>query len=402
MSFQEVMSAIMQEMQLVAQALHRHGLLDEQSTMDASLSSAGSAQAWPGGAAVPVDQLPEAHRLIHASVTKGTGDPIIVLGVHTPATKAVAKLPQGFQPLAQGGVHFHNCVVNCDCLSSASSKLQETDNVRALMLGDEGLTYVIASSPGAAFAAAWYLEKSCKRLLLVGSRPTIEVDEQVWLHAYGQCKQESFSLGIEWPAVKASLSMPYAAKVIDERSIENVSEEEQALRVALIKAHRELNEKKLDELVWNHCSAKLGEIMLITPGDVLWDCVQPADLLIDSKKSANVTANILHSAVYNATSARAVVHTHAQALEAVSCIKGGLIEPVGSEFAGRVVYHDWEGISDDHNECHAIEAAISQVPNCNTLFARNHGAFTWGSSVEEAVKLHIALEEACEKQLLSC
>jgi len=136
--------------------------------------------------------------------------------------------------------------------------------------------------------------------------------------------------------------------------------------------------------------------MLVTPGDCLWDDIMPADFILDSK---NVTANILHSAIYDATSAKAIVHTHAPGIEAVSCIKAGLIESSGSEFAGRVAYHSWQGISDDADECKVIGDVLMKNPDSIALIAQNHGAFTWGNSVDEALERHVALEAACLGQL---
>merc|ERR1712159_389467 len=108
---------------------------------------------------------------------------------------------------------------------------------------------------------------------------------------------------------------------------------------------------------------------------------------------------VLHSAIYSAMPVRAVVHTHAECLEAVSCIQGGLKVSGNSIFAGRIAYHDWIGFSDDYEECEIIIAAISRVPDCLALVCHNHGAFTWGSSVEEAVQRQLELEAACKEQI---
>merc|ERR1712023_420200 len=101
--------------------------------------------------------------------------------------------------------------------------------------------------------------------------------------------------------------------------------------------------------------------------------------------------------IYDSTDTKAVVHLHAPYTEAVSCLVGGLDVPPGSEFYGRIAYHDWRGVSDDESECQEIVAAIQRVPNCVALIARTHGAFTWGSSIQEAAHRHQALEAACKE-----
>jgi ribulose-5-phosphate 4-epimerase/fuculose-1-phosphate aldolase len=204
-----------------------------------------------------------------------------------------------------------------------------------------------------------------------------------------------FAAGMEWPAVKASMLKFGTSKAAEELAEGSTAD---SLQVRLAKVHHELNRRGLDELVWNHCSAKVGDGMLVTPGNCLWDCLSPADLFLQSE---NVTANILHSAIYaGAPSAGGVIHTHAPAIEAVACTKSGLAEPPGSEFVGRVIYHDWEGVSDDAAECEIIASLMKQVPGCVALIARNHGAFTWGSTPEEALDRHLALDAACREQLL--
>jgi L-fuculose-phosphate aldolase len=281
--------------------------------------------------------------------------------------------------------------------ATIATQLKEAEHPSVVMVRSSGKAYVIAKALGEAFTLAYYLQKTCRRQLLVGTHDTILVDDTVWAHAYGQTQSVAdFVAGVEWPSVKASVQRQFIARPLVKSEAADDSEE-QKLRLSLARCHRKLHEKGLDELTWNHCSALLGDKMLVTPGDSFWDDIMPDDILLSSR---NITANILHSAVYAVTSAKAIIHTHAPALEAVSCIKGGLIGPHGSELAGGIAYHAWQGISDDSEECKVIGETIKKVPDCVALIANNHGAFTWGKSVEEAVERHIALESACRAQLL--
>lgn len=381
------------DVQTLACMLNRHGLLDAPGNMEASLRPAGScsAKTWPGGELLPVEQLPPVHRDLHKHST--TSDASFVVAISTPAVQAVCKLQHGIRPLAQGGVFFYGSTIRCDSAHEVTLQLEEKQAVTVVLIRDmcgKGVAFVKAKSVGAAFTLAWYLNKTCKRQLLVGSQPVIEVEDAIWAHAANQIQADDFAAGVEWPAVVASRS---PVRELKER---RPCTEEESLRLALAKAHREMSSRGYDELIWNHMSARLHDRFLVTPGDRLWDRIEPQDLLLESK---NCTAMVLHSAVYSAMPANAVIHTHAPCLEAVSCIQGGLKVPADSLFSGRVAYHDWLGVSDDYAECEEIVANINKVQNCVALICRNHGAFTWGSSLEEALRRHSALEAACREQL---
>jgi len=179
--------------------------------------------------------------------------------------------------------------------------------------------------------------------------------------------------------------------------------EEKKLRKDLAVAHMITRKYGMDELVWNHMSAMLSDgAMLITPGALLFDEVRPEDI---SKCTDNVTAEIIHAAVYKARpDIRAVVHLHTPASVAVSCLDQGFmcLAQESAYFHGKVAHYDWQGISDDVGEGPALEAAVTQpLPNgpCNTLLMRNHGYCTFGRTVAEAWVLAFYFNKACETQL---
>lgn len=381
------------DVQSLARMLTRHGLLDAPANIEISLRPVGScsAKSWPGGEFLPVERLPPVHRDLQKHATSSNAN--FVVAIRTPAVQAVCKLP-GIRPLAQGGVFFYRSTIHCNSVLDVSLELEGKQDVTVVFVREmcgQGAAFVKAKSVGAAFTLAWYLNKTCKRHLLVGSQPVIEVEDAIWEHAAKQTQEnDDFAAGVEWPAVMASMS---PAQALQEQQ---PSTEEESVRMALANAHREIHSRGHDELIWNHISARLNDRFLVTPGDRLWDRIEPQHLLLESK---NCTAMVLHSAVYSAVPANAVIHTHAPYLEAVSCLQGGLKVPADSMFAGRVAYHDWLGFSDDYAECEEIVANIGKVPNCIALICRNHGAFTWGASVEEALQRHVALEAACQEQL---
>ena len=81
----------------------------------------------------------------------------------------------------------------------------------------------------------------------------------------------------------------------------------------------------MDDLTWNHISARVdgdgdGDNFLVTPGDRLWDDIEPKDLVLASD---NVTANVIHSAIYSSRpDVQAIVHLHTPSVTTVSCLNG--------------------------------------------------------------------------------
>jgi ribulose-5-phosphate 4-epimerase/fuculose-1-phosphate aldolase len=184
---------------------------------------------------------------------------------------------------------------------------------------------------------------------------------------------------------------------LDERGILRLEEEH--MRKELSEAYRITRDFGMDELVWNHISVLLSDgSYLITPGDRMFDDIAPQDLV---KSSGNVTADIIHGAVYKTRKdIKAIVHLHTPATVAVSCLEMGFV-PLAQEaapFVGRVAMHPWHGVSNDWEEQDAIGNAIKD-PNCNTLIMQNHGFCTFGKTLGEAWVLAYYFDKACQTQL---
>ena len=176
-------------------------------------------------------------------------------------------------------------------------------------------------------------------------------------------------------------------------------DEEQRMRVELSEAYRITREFNMDELVWNHLSVMLSDgSFLITPGSRMFDDIGPDDLV---KSSGNITADIIHEAVYQARpDVKAVVHLHTPATVAVSCLKMGFV-PLAQEaapFVGRVSRHAWHGVSNDREE-QAILAKAVQDQKVNTLLMENHGFCTFGKTLAEAWVLAYYFDKSCRTQL---
>jgi ribulose-5-phosphate 4-epimerase/fuculose-1-phosphate aldolase len=184
---------------------------------------------------------------------------------------------------------------------------------------------------------------------------------------------------------------------LEERGILRI--EEQRMRVELSEAYRITREFGMDELVWNHLSVLLSDgSFLITPGDRMFDDIGPQDLV---KSSGNITADIIHEAVYKSRSdIKAVIHLHTPAAVAISCLEMGFV-PLAQEaapFVGRVAYHPWHGVSNDRQEQALIGATIKDE-KVNTLVMENHGFCTFGKTLGEAWVLAYYFDKACQTQL---
>ena len=184
---------------------------------------------------------------------------------------------------------------------------------------------------------------------------------------------------------------------LEERGILRL--EEQRMRLELSDAYRITREFGLDELVWNHISVLLSDgSFLITPGSLMFDDIGPEDLV---KSSGNITADIIHEAVYKRRSdVKAIVHLHTPASVAVSCLEMGFV-PLAQEaaaFIGHVVRHPWHGVSNDREEQALLGEAVKDETT-NTLLMENHGFCTFGRTLGEAWVLAYYFDKACQTQL---
>jgi len=184
---------------------------------------------------------------------------------------------------------------------------------------------------------------------------------------------------------------------LDERGILRL--EEQRMRKELSEAYRITRDFGMDELVWNHISVLLSDgSYLITPGNRMFDDIGPQDLV---KSSGNVTADIIHDAVYKTRDdVTAIVHLHTPATVAVSCLEMGFV-PLAQEaapFVGRVARYKWHGVSNDWEEQALLAEAIKNK-KINTLIMENHGFCCFGKTLGEAWVLAYYFDKACQTQL---
>jgi ribulose-5-phosphate 4-epimerase/fuculose-1-phosphate aldolase len=189
--------------------------------------------------------------------------------------------------------------------------------------------------------------------------------------------------------------------------------DEAALRTDLAACYRLVAHFGMDDLIYNHISARLPgreDRFLINPYGLLFSEVRPSSFVAIDLDGVPVAADappvnragfVIHSAIHaGRADAVCVLHTHSEAATAVSALAGGLL-PV-SQFAmryqGHVGVHDYEGVALDLEERRRLVANLG--PH-NVLLLRNHGVLTLGRSVAEAFILMYYFEKAAKVQLLA-
>ncbi|WP_288580088.1 class II aldolase/adducin family protein [uncultured Methylobacterium sp.] len=190
------------------------------------------------------------------------------------------------------------------------------------------------------------------------------------------------------------------------------ADEVQRIRVDLAAAYRLIHRLGLDDSIYTHISARLPgpeHRFLINPYGLRFEEVTAGNLVtVDLEGRVvddpcglgiNPAGFTIHSAVHAAREdALCVLHTHTVAGVAVSCQEEGLL-PLNQwsmQFAGRLAYHDYEGIALDLDERQRLVADLGDKP---VMVLRNHGMLTCGRSVAEAFKLMHNIERSCRAQL---
>jgi ribulose-5-phosphate 4-epimerase/fuculose-1-phosphate aldolase len=127
--------------------------------------------------------------------------------------------------------------------------------------------------------------------------------------------------------------------------------------------------------------------------------MKPEDITLNTD-TINKTGDVIHGAIFESRpDIGAIMHTHTDAIVAVSCLPGGLkcYAQDSGMFWKRVGYHEYEGISEDYDECIRIQNSFP-APN-HTLIMKNHGATTTGKDIGEAWLRMYYLDRACRVQL---
>ncbi|HKT55067.1 MAG TPA: class II aldolase/adducin family protein [Caulobacteraceae bacterium] len=192
---------------------------------------------------------------------------------------------------------------------------------------------------------------------------------------------------------------------------EEMSEAERQLRIDLAACYRLIAHLGLNELTYNHVSARIPgarDEILINSFGLMFDEVCASNLVrvdVEGKViydplglGINEAGYVIHGAVHAARpDVACVIHTHSPAGMAVSAMAEGLLPLTQNAmlFYDQIGYHDYEGIALDLDE---QDRLVRDLGSFNAMILRNHGLLTAGRSIAEAFNAMFFLENACRAQ----
>lgn len=147
-------------------------------------------------------------------------------------------------------------------------------------------------------------------------------------------------------------------------------------------------------------STRVGDVVLVTPTGVPYDRLGPDELCAVDLDGAPVAGRLrptselpLHLAVYRATDARAVVHTHAVHATAVSTLVEELpaIHYMTAALGGPVRVAPYATYGSEELAEHLLTALEGR----SGALLRNHGTVTYGATMEQAYDRTAQLEWMC-------
>lgn len=144
-------------------------------------------------------------------------------------------------------------------------------------------------------------------------------------------------------------------------------------------------------------SARVGDVVVVTPTGVPYDRLRPADLVAVDLDGRQVRGELrptselpMHLAVYGATGAGAIVHTHAPHATAVSLLTDELppVHYVTAALGGpvRVAPYALYGTPD------LAEAALAALRDRTACLLANHGTLAYAETLDRAYEHTAQLE----------
>ncbi len=187
------------------------------------------------------------------------------------------------------------------------------------------------------------------------------------------------------------------------------SDAEWRARVDLAAGHRIVGHFGWSNLVYNHFLARVpGEPgkCLVKPNDLTFEEVTASSLVkIDLEKGAEDPASIqasgfnIHTGVLLARQdVNATLHVHTEAGMAVAAQQGGLLPltQTALRFYKHLGVHSFDGVATDEEERYRVAQDLGPY---KAMLLLNHGLFTCGRSISEAIVVMKFLVTACEVQL---
>lgn len=159
-------------------------------------------------------------------------------------------------------------------------------------------------------------------------------------------------------------------------------------------------------------SLRLGGTVLITPSGVGYRELTPADICpvtlttsADGDLAADAPASAsselpLHLAVYRATDATAIVHTHSPEVVALSAVRDDLpaVHYAITGLGGPVRVAGYERFGSHH----LAQAAMAALVGRHAVILRNHGAVSYGSTLAQAYERALLLEWLAHVYRMAC
>ena len=197
-----------------------------------------------------------------------------------------------------------------------------------------------------------------------------------------------------------------------EKSVRHVvTAAEWACRVELAAAYRLLDHFGVQDLTYNHLSARVAgepDAILIKPTDYMFNEVTASNLrkfnlnglcLSGDHPPLGGGALVIHAALARLRpQVNAVFHTHTPANMALAAQRRGLL-PITQQallFYNRIAYHDFVGFEFEPG---MEEALNSDLGDHRVAILRNHGILIAAESVAEAFVLHHFFEIAAKAQI---
>ncbi|MGW4887911.1 class II aldolase/adducin family protein [Streptomyces murinus] len=147
-------------------------------------------------------------------------------------------------------------------------------------------------------------------------------------------------------------------------------------------------------------SARVGDLVLVTPTGVPYDRLTPDDITGVDLTGRQVLGTLvptselpMHLAVYRTTDARAIVHTHAVHATAVSTLvpELPLVHYMAAALGGPVRVAPYATYGTDELAEHMLQALVDR----SGCLLRNHGTLTYGATLDQAYDRTAQLEWMC-------
>ena len=204
-----------------------------------------------------------------------------------------------------------------------------------------------------------------------------------------------------------------AFRLRDEAPRQSIEEERLHRKRRLAASYRIFADKGYDHGLAGHITARDPEFedrFWVAPIGPWFGHVRVSDLvLVDhdgdilaGRGPINQAGFMIHSAIHKARpDVIAAAHSHSLYGKAWSTL-GRLLDPISQDacffYDKHVLFDTFGGIVLDHSEGERIAAALGDK---RAAILQNHGILTVGRSVEGAVASYVAMEVACQTQLLA-